>query len=203
MSLLEIIENRFKYIRESSKIDTLQYVLELNDKKCNFSDMESKLGIRLSDGIKEIYSKYKRIKIVWEIQQTRERGYFELIPFERLYSSYKELIELSKEFVDDDRIENINSIIEDIRSWIPIIIFPNGDAFCIDKRSDKIVFYEHEVFDTGENLHGLVIAQNIDNLIKEWGKVLFIDIYDWYEGLDGNGIDVNKDIFKNIIHQVE
>ncbi len=36
---------------------------------------------------------------------------------------------------------------------------------------------EHEVFDTGGDLHGLLIAESIDELLKNWSKVLFVDIY--------------------------
>ena len=35
----------------------------------------------------------------------------------------------------------------------------------------------HEVFDTGGDLHGLLIAESIDELLKNWSKVLFVDIY--------------------------
>ncbi len=41
-----------------------------------------------------------------------------------------------------------------------------------------------DVFDTGTNLNGLVIAKSIDFLLENWSKVLFVDIYDWYQGCD-------------------
>lgn len=199
MNLLEVIENSINRIREITEIKVFEIILELNNKKCNFEKFESKIGFRLSNEIKNIYLKYKNIKVVWEIKQKNERGYFEFVPFESLYLNHNELIEISKDFINDNSIEGIDSIIEDIRNWIPVTIFPNGDSFCIDKRNNKIVFYEHDVFDSGPNLHGLVIARNINELIEKWGEVLFIDIYDWYDGVDENGINLSKDAYKYII----
>ncbi|MDT8719723.1 hypothetical protein IAI10_24120 [Clostridium sp. 19966] len=84
---------------------------------------------------------------------------------------------------------------------MPVFRFPNDDMFCIDKRNGKVVFFEHDVFDTGINLHGLVIAKSIEDLIIKWSKVLFIDIYDWYEGVNEvEGIDLSKDVYKTIIN---
>lgn len=107
-------------------------------------------------------------------------------------------IDISEEYLVSDSIPDIEKIVSDIRNWIPLFSFPNGDAFCLDRRNNKIVFYEHEVFDTGINLHGLVIANNIEELIIKWSKVLFIDIYDWYEGVDDDGIDLSREIYIRI-----
>lgn len=167
MSLLEVMEDGFETEKRIKEIEILHYELELNNNECVFADLELKLGVVLSDGLKKIYSKYKKIKLVWEMQQTKERGYFELIPFNNLYSYHRELVGITELFMDDNSIENANFITEDIRNWIPVITFPNGDAFCIDIRNNKIVFFEHDVFDTGANLHGLVIAENIDRLTND------------------------------------
>ena len=55
------------------------------------------------------------------------------------------------------------------------------------------------MFDTGINLHGLVIAESIDSLLENWSKVLFIDIYDWYKGVNEHGIDLSRPVYKEII----
>lgn len=72
MSLLEVMENGFETAKRIKEIEILQYELELNNNECVFADLELKLGVLLSDGLKEIYSKYKKIKLVWEMQQTKE-----------------------------------------------------------------------------------------------------------------------------------
>jgi hypothetical protein len=199
MNLLNLIENAYNFTNKCDKIQVSKCAVELNNKQCDFYDLENKIGIKFEDNVKEIYSTYKNMNLVWEIKETRERGCFNLIPFDNLYSYYKEQIEISEEFIECDEIDDIECILEDIKNWIPFCTFPNGDAFCIDKRSNKVVFYEHEVFDSGINLHGLVIAKNIEDLIVKWSKVLFVDIYDWYEGVNEEGIDLSKDVYKNII----
>lgn len=103
------------------------------------------------------------------------------------------------ENMDDDLIENQDAVINDLKHWYPIFSFANGDAFCYDKRNGKVVFFEHEVFDTGVNLNGLVIADTIDSLLEKWSKILFVDIYDWYEGVNEHGIDLSKPIYEKIM----
>ena len=201
MNLLNLIENTCGFINQCNKIQVLRYDIQLNNEKYDFNDLENKIGFKFKENIKEIYSRYKSINLTWEIEETRERGYFNLIPCDHLYSYYKEQVEISKEFIGYDEIEDLECILEDIKSWIPFCTFPNGDAFCIDKRNSKVVFYEHDVFDSGINLHGLVIAKSIEDLIIKWSKVLFIDIYDWYDGVDEEeGIDLSKDVYKNVIN---
>lgn len=201
MDLLNLIENTCGFINQCNKIQVLRCDMQLSNEKCDFNDLENKIGFKFKENIKEVYSRYKSINLTWEIEETRERGCFNLIPCDNLYSYYKEQVEISEEFIGYDEIEDLECILEDIRNWIPFCTFPNGDAFCIDKRNSKVVFYEHEVFDSGINLHGLVIAESIEDLIIKWSKVLFIDIYDWYEGIcEGEGIDLIKDVYKNIIN---
>lgn len=55
------------------------------------------------------------------------------------------------------------------------------------------------MFDGGE-LHGLIIADNIEALILKWSEVLFIDIYYWEEGTNENGIDLRKLIYLDILN---
>ena len=50
----------------------------------------------------------------------------------------------------------------------------------------------------GVNLHGLIISESIEALLESWSKVLFIDIFDWYEGVDEHGIDLSKPVYEKI-----
>lgn len=201
MNLLNLIENTCGFINQCNKIQVLRCDMHLNNEKCDFNDLENEIGFKFKENIKEVYSRYKSINLSWEIEETRERGYFNLIPCDNLYSYYKEQVEISEELIGDDEREDLECILEDVRNWIPFCTFPNGDAFCIERRNSKVVFYEHEVFDSGINLHELVIAKSIEDLIIKWSKVLFIDIYDWYDGVyEQEGIDLSKDVYKNIIN---
>lgn len=74
----------------------------------------------------------------------------------------------------------------------------NGDAFCIDKRNETIVFLEHDVVDGGPNVHGLLLAINFDDLIKKWSKVCFVEVFDWTDGINEDGIDVESIIFSRL-----
>lgn len=192
MDLEDVIEETINKIKtiENIQINSM-YLEEQKEIMKGQHDFNSSL--------EKLYSKYKKIKISWECKDNNDNGYFELLSNKEVFSKQEELVELTKEFIGDGTIEDIDIIAEDIRNWLPIFRFPNDDMFCIDKRNDKIVFFEHEVFDTGINLHGLVIAKDIEDLMEKWSKVLFIDIYDWYDGVDENGIDLSKDVYKNII----
>lgn len=35
--------------------------------------------------------------------------------------------------------------------------------------------------------------------MKNWSKVLFVDIYDWYDGVSEQGIDLHKPVFEKLI----
>ena len=50
----------------------------------------------------------------------------------------------------------------------------------------------------GINLHGLIIANSLDFLLENWSKSLFVDIYDWAEGVNEQCIDLKKPVFKNM-----
>jgi SMI1 / KNR4 family (SUKH-1) len=194
MELLNIIENTIDKIKKCDDIEIQKINIE------EVKEKEEDRNWHLSNSLKQIYTKYKKIKLSWNCKVNGDKGYIELLSIDEIISKQEELEELAKEFYDDDTIEDIDTIIEDIRNWLPLFRFPNGDMFCMDKRNDKIVFFEHEVFDTGINLHGLIISNSFEELIMKWSSVLFIDIYDWYDGVDRNdGIDLRRDVYKNII----
>lgn len=179
-------------------IEILECDIQLYSNNYNFELF--KFG--LSDNLKDIYNSYEKFYLKWENRSSNIRGFVRFIPFERIFLEHRELKELVNE-LDNDLIDEQDEVIEDISHWYPIFIFPNGDKFCYDDRDGKIVFFEHDVFDCGMNLHGLVIAETIDNLFLNWSKVLFVDIYDWYEGVNESGIDINKDVYKPILNMYE
>lgn len=164
--------------------------------KMNYSFELFEFGI--SEEMKYIYNNYKRYMLSWEEKVQKLSGFINFIPYDNISRENKELCELA-ESMDKDLIENQDAVINDLKHWYPIFSFANGDAFCYDKRNGKVVFFEHEVFDTGVNLNGLVIADTIDFLLEKWSKILFVDIYDWYEGLNEHGIDLSKPVYEKIM----
>lgn len=183
---------------------------KLSNKRCNIEIVKSNIlkckmnysfelfEFGISEETKYIYNNYKRYMLSWEEKVQNICGFINFIPYESILRENKELCELA-ENMDDDLIEDQNVVINDLKHWYPIFSFANGDAFCYDKRNGKVVFFEHEVFDTGVNLNGLVIADNIDILLEKWSKILFVDIYDWYEGVNEHGIDLSKPIYEKVM----
>ena len=117
----------------------------------------------VSDEVKYLYNHYKKFMLHWEEKNQKLDGYIHFVPYEDLRKEYEEMCELA-ESVEEDLIEDQVQVTNDLKNWYPVFKFPNGDAFCYDKRTGKIVFFEHEVFDGGINLHGLIIAESIDDL---------------------------------------
>ncbi|WP_310601878.1 hypothetical protein [Anaerosporobacter sp.] len=152
----------------------------------------------ISDEVKYLYNNYKKFHFVWKEDAERIQGFIELVPYEEILDKHREINEIANS-VEAGCIEEQEIVINDLKNWYPIFRFPNGDAFCYDKRNGKIAFWEHEVFDTGINLNGLIIAESIDYLLENWSKVLFVDIYDWYEGVNESGIDLSKQIYSRFL----
>ena len=53
----------------------------------------------------------------------------------------------------------------------------------------NIVYYEHDVYDSGQNMHGLLIAKSCNELFEKWSDIHFEDVYYWDEIVNENGID--------------
>ncbi len=148
----------------------------------------------VSDEVKKIYNTYTLFKLSWECNTNKQRGFVNFVPYQRIIPEHENLC-AEIDDVEREQIDNQDKVICDIKHWYPVFTFPNGDKFCYDDRTGKIHFYEHDVFDIGINLHGLVIADSIDSLFKNWSNILFVDIYDWSEGVNEHGIDICKEIF--------
>lgn len=185
------------YSKIKNKNSTIE-ILKNNMLECKTNNVFDLFKFGISDEVKYLYNNYKKFLLSWEEKTYKLCGYIDFISYDEISVEHELLCELAND-LDEDLIENQDIVIDDLKNWYPIFKFPNGDEFCYDIRNGKIVFFEHEVFDTGINLHGLVIAESIDSLMENWSKVLFIDIYDWYDGVDENGIDLSKPIFKEII----
>lgn len=185
-----------------NKIDSKRQYINIIDKQIekranDYSFSIFKYGI--NDSVKEIYNKYNKFVLSWECEELRVRGFVDFVPYKNIALEHNNLWEEIKE-IEEDMIEDQEKVINDISHWYPVFVFPNGDKFCFDDRNGKIVFFEHDVFDCGVNLHGLVIADSLDDLFDVWSKVLFVDIYDWDTGVNENGIDLNKKVYMPILH---
>ncbi|MFS0916464.1 SMI1/KNR4 family protein [Brevibacillus sp. 179-C 1.1 NHS] len=114
------------------------------------------------------------------------------------------LVQESKD--NHDELNNnlgLQALVDDWPHWLPVISFENGDAFCIDRRDHSIVFLEHDVMDGGPNVHGVKIACSFEDLIRKWSTIGFVDIYDWTDGTNESGIDLQNSMFESIIDQLK
>lgn len=182
-----------------------ELIRKLDDKKYNITwqnisrnykgENNTLVGYLLSDEVSYIYNNYDLFQLNWE--GDGYKGFIHFVSYEQIEKEHIELIEIMREIYDYKR--DFLKIKEDIEHWYPLFEFPNGDSFCLDVRNGNVVFYEHEVYDTGINLHGLIIALSVNDLFEKWSKCLFVDIYDWYEGVDEEGIDMKLDIYSDLL----
>lgn len=146
------------------------------------------LGYSLSKEVLNIYENYVLFELNWSYKNNK--GFVNYIPYNCINKEHQNLLEVMNECYDMSR-DNLG-ICEDIKNWYPLFKFPNGDYFCLDKRTGKIVFFEHDVCDSGINLHGLTIALSINDLFEKWSECMFLDVYDWYDVVDKDGINIEK-----------
>ncbi|MCF0125394.1 MAG: hypothetical protein HUJ68_06515 [Clostridia bacterium] len=184
-------------INQRIEIETVETVSVIQNKVQDRSDFI----IQCSEEIQKIYKTYGAFNVKWRCKSLPLKGYINFVPLDELEFEHNRLLENIVD-IEENLIENQEVVVEDIKHWYPVFLFPNGDSFCYDIRNEKIVFFEHDVFDTGINLHGLVIAQNIDKLFETWSQIWFVDIYDWYEAVDEFGIQLDKPIFYALIELI-
>lgn len=153
--------------------------------------------LKLDENTKYIYEHYKSFEAVWFDTNNKYVGCLKFVSSTCLANEHNELIEIMTECydVESDELE----IVEDITHWYPLFYFLNGDAFCLDIRNGKIVFYEHEIYEGEKNLHGLLIAMSINDLFEKWSSFHFVDIYDWTDVVNGEGLDLSCDLIKKYI----
>jgi len=137
-----------------------------------------------------------------------KRGYLNILSPTQildLYNDMRQIVEEAKRDQDVAHNEGLKALLNDWIFWIPIIFFPNGDAFCLDTRESKypIVFLEHDVMDGGPYIHGIKIAENFSDLIEKWSKIGFVDVYDWSQYVDEKGIDLSKPVFNNFLNMLK
>lgn len=189
------MKDYFEQVIEELKKDVNFEIQTCIMEKGNINSNIYLLGDEVKKEVIDIYEKYKKVKIVWKHLPSKGYGEIDFVSLDDIEKEHRELIDIMQElyqYIENDK----EKIKEDIESWFPVFRFSNGDMFCIDSKNGNIVFYEHEVFDTGINLHGLKIANNINELFEKWSKCKFYDLYDWSKGVNEQGIDLKKSVFR-------
>ena len=153
------------------------------------------LGFSANAEVKKLYETYEEFTLSWYDRQNKYVGYLSFVGYDRLLDEHENIVEIMNECyeAESDDLE----IADDINHWYPVILFGNGDAFCLDTRNGMIVFYEHDVFEGEKNLHGLTIAASLNDLFEKWSKIHFADYYYWDEIVNDEGIDLsNQALFR-------
>ncbi len=180
-----------------SRYAEVKYVITEKEVECCEKKVPHILGVDIDTKASYVYEHYEKFILTWQDNDGKYIGTIRFVPSQDLLQEHKELVETMKGCYDTERDEY--EIVEDISSWFPLFYFCNGDAFCLDLRNGHIVFYDHEVFDVGRNLHGLRIAKSINDLFDKWDQLHFADVYDWSEICNADGIDPASETAKKYI----
>lgn len=189
--MMDYFEELIEDLKNDNEYDIQTCVFERGE----FSDVGFLVGLKVNKKVSEIYMKYKKVKIIWKHIPSGEYGEVDFVALDEIEKEHNSLVNIMQElyqYIESDREE----IKMDIESWFPVFRFSNGDMFCIDSRNGQVVFYEHEVYDTGIDLHGLMIASDINELFDRWSKCKFFDLYDWSRGVNEQGLDLSKQVFQ-------
>ena len=187
-------------------IETSDLIIERPLTTDEISAVESKMKFSIPETLKDIYvNEGSSIEFKWFSDKIVfgpkiKMGEINLLnpnAIVEMYEVMNELIESSKTDLSQSN-EEIKTIITDWTSWIPIIKFANGDVLCIDIRNMKVVFFEHDAMDGGSNIHGLVIAASIGELFDKWGKLAFVNPFDWSDICDSNGINMKSELIVSL-----
>ena len=166
-------------------------IVEHTESHCD-NKVDAILGFEITPRVRYIYEHYEEFSLCWFDKMDNYIGEIHFVPFIDLIDGHNELIGIMEDVYDVELDEY--SIKQDILHWYPLFKFKNGDAFCLDIRNGKVVYYEHEVFDTGKNIHGLVIAKTISDLFEKLSLLHFSNIYYWDEIVDDDGISLTSEL---------
>ncbi|MBE5872316.1 MAG: hypothetical protein E7294_13850 [Lachnospiraceae bacterium] len=185
------------YFSEQIEFIKSNYLISNNIIKNCKTALTNVLGFTIDENVKYIYEHYDEFILSWFSNEGKYIGEIQFVPFRRLMQEHDNLVEIMTECYDTELDEF--SVVKDISDWYPIFQFTNGDAFCLDLRDGHVVLYEHEVFESGVNLHGLTIATSLNDLFDKWSKIHFADVYNWDEICNEEGIDIHSELAQKYI----
>lgn len=210
MELIKVINSVHQKLSNLQSVIITEIKYENPIDEVSLLNVETKLSFRFPETLRQFYlNQSSSIRFYWEIHNDTEfplgeeckyGGLCLSSPFQilSLYVDMQEMVVDGRTQLNNSFDEGWEALVNDWSFWIPIITFQNGDAFCIDKRNETIVFLEHDVMDGGPNVHGILLALNFDDLIKKWSNVGFVEVFDWTDGINEEGIDVKSEIFNRL-----
>lgn len=182
-----------EYFKELKEYLSKKYTINNYSEKICVNSIDNILGFSINEDVKNIYNRYERFNISW-FDNEKYMGEIFFVPFENIQQEHDELVEIMEECYDVECDEY--GIVQDINNWYPLFQFRNGDAFCLDKRNGSVVLYQHEVYEMGIELHGLLISKSVDELFYKWSCLHFANVYYWDEICDDDGINLESKLAK-------
>lgn len=207
---MSLLTRKIESVR--TRISSIGSVDILND-DCRSSDVNSFQDLRdlpliLPDNLEEVlYKDVSSVVFSWKADISKfsgscKRGFLNLLSpresIEQLNIQIAEAEEAKRNCLEDD--QGYLAVINDWPHWFPLFRFRSGDMFCIETRKDgfPIVFLEHDVMDSGPNLHGMQLAKNVECLVNDWASILFVELIDWMEVCNQDGIDLSNAILEKL-----
>jgi cell wall assembly regulator SMI1 len=153
----------------------------------DISAFEGSTGLKLLPSTIEFFT--KQGNGVWFSWQQSEEVWGQLVidPLEELEQRYKGWRANVDDFANDPTSMDLCirdpkhrpqafSIWNSMKAWVPLVADEEGNGFCLDTSSGKIVLDEHDWFDGFGSLattNGLVAGSGIPDFIRNWSKFCF------------------------------
>ena len=180
---MDYFEEIYEYVKSNFNVRCYQ------TRKCELTVQDIQ-GFKVNDKVKALYQTYDQFELSWANGE-KYVGSIRFVPYKEIENKHKELIEIFNEC--SEWMDNPDSVKDDIYNWYPVFEFPNGDAFCLDIRDGSVKFYEHDFFDGGPYILGTKLANSLDELLLNWSRIHFADVYDWDKVVSETGLDLNNE----------
>lgn len=184
------------YFKELKEYLKGRYTIKNYKEILYHNNIENLLGFDINEDVKYIYNRYKIFDMAW-FKDNKYIGEIFFVPCENFQLEHDELVGIMEDCYDV--MSDEYGIVQDIINWYPLFQFKYGDAFCLDIRNGNVVLFQHEVYEIGIDLHGLLIAKSVDELFYKWGCLHFANVYYWDEICDDDGINLKSDLAQKYI----
>lgn len=143
-------------------------------------------GVALPASFSSFYTEFADgFSFTWEANED-QWGAFSILNLEQLSKDRRDWEKNISEFLDDPN--SLDQCIDppfrgeafeiwrNMKSWVPFWDEGNGDHFCVETTSGRIVYDQHDWFDGFGSLattNGIVAGQSLEDFLKNWSRFCF------------------------------
>lgn len=174
MNFKDIIENARAALTSHGIEVTAEYGEPLTS--AAIEAVEATLGMRLPTPIRQLYLDIgDGLHFVWDLEGSRNMGYFELMPLKDLIKEHKTDIGFREGMVKGEDNPNTKRVWASMLKWIDFHSEGNGDTFALDTSRDPhpVVFNQHDWNDGGDETNGFVLGDDLNSFMIKWGSLCF------------------------------